>query len=259
MDHLERVKLPGQAWNTMEESGSGGSRSVTVSDTADPAQVATISDPLDTRGVGSIGLFLETTVWDDVSDYLNIIVLTRKAGRPFMPAYLTQQGTPGPGDTSLVLVSQVNQNGPLRYLKFAAVGLLDESVVIAQPVGSGVGLAQLDLQTISFRPILTTGGDWPNAYGVEYLDPGVANSPLSFDSADGWIVGVHLATDNDAVIATNSSDIDFVLDPSTDLGNVFFSLNDSGPATVTAEPLAPFAGGVAGVTAGITYELTATY
>ncbi len=254
-DGLLKVKL---------EDGSvaviGGSRSVSLTDTADPGQVANITDPFDTRGVGSMGFFLETTSWADPSDYLDIIVLTRIAGRPWMTAAVVVQDDNADG-TTLAQKAQINQNGELRYLKIPVIGLQDESLVIVQPIGAGAGAAGLTLDMMPYRAFAGgSAGDWANRIKIEYLNPGVPDNPLSVASDDGWTIIVDPATDGDGVITTITATLDTVLDPSSDIGDVF-AINIVTSALDLLTPVAPtpLSGGIAGVTAGITYALTATY
>lgn len=223
--------------------------------------------PFDTRGIGSIGLF--TTVPDSLAvgtDALNVVVFTRKAGKPWMntPALEMSVGMPllslgtrwpllGTSAGGLVI--------PTEWID-GFHDLLDESVVVAQPaLAAGGTPASGDTtgSSVTFSVAGGLNGDFGNAFSVDLVDPGVPDSPLSISSVDGFVMTISLETDSMGALVSLGSDMEALLGGAPGSAAPGWAItaaaNSNDPLIVETIPLT---GGNGGAT-GVTYEVTGSY
>lgn len=229
------------------------------------ATLAQFSDPFDTRGIGGFGLYTEVpSSLAPGFDGLNVLVFTRKAGKPWMftPALEISNGTAVLSISTIWTLNGISQAGgpiPTEWID-GFTDLLDESLVVAQPALAGGGGTAASGDTVdtnlTFKVYAPFPGDFGNAFSVDLIDPGAPNSPLVISSVDGFVFTISLETDNMGAIVTTGNDLSSLLVGTGAPGWVLtVTVNMSAPVVTETVQLA---GGAGGAT-GITYTVTGSY
>lgn len=238
---------------------------IDLDDTA--ATTAQFSEPFDTRGRGVLTLYVQATY----GEALAMRVLTRLAGEPWSILPFVElhhdSGTPflDYGGEWPAVSSTIKGTWML-----AAIGLLDETVVVAQPANTpsgSIATADTDFTDPEANVRFSAGGppdalagDWGNAFSVQFVDPGEPDQPLTVSSEDGYLLTISLSTDGGGVLQSFASDLLKAM-RQTEL-NVLSAFNPwvisvdllgmDGPLEATS--VIPLAGGTSGA-AGVTYRV----
>lgn len=255
-----------------QQFGPSGDYATPIDLSGTLATTVQTSAVLDTRGSRSIGLYVEVTDYADVSQSVNVLVLTRIAGKPWLIAGAIESNNnnnPTLSRTTVWPPFGIGGGGPIPAAWYDVwAGLLEESVILVQPhdailgvpAGATTSFSDPDAD-LAFSPIGLSGslvaGDFGNAFSVQFVDPGAADQRLRLTSSDGYALVIHCATDGGGAIVTTAND---VLGAMYSIFNPFapFVLTavatGSGAGLVEATSVLPLSGG-AGNTTGVTYSV----
>lgn len=258
-----------------QQFGPLGDYATAIDLTGTLATTAQVGGPYDTRGGKSLSLFVEVMAHTGADDSLNVLVLHRVTGMPWMVAPAIEAGISGAGIPTLSNTTIWPNNGsgsggrlPTMWVDHWA-GLLDEAIIICQPrdsqaAGTGASVmtamsagADADLVfTVDTTAVLS--GDFGNAFSVQFIDPGLPDQVLAFRSTDGYALQIVCATDGAGVITTTANDINSVLGPADAVVPIQFPISVAlvglGTGLVNATTVLPLTGGAGGAT-GVTYRV----